>query len=111
MVAYQAFNTPTRFAYSICSARQKLQYVHTPTRAPPPRSAATPRETRALWAQICDLLDAAAALGGVPLLALVRVRMSLDGQVNPKAFHEEPELRHKILRTVPRGTLSRSRIS
>jgi hypothetical protein len=35
--------------------------------------------------QMCDLLDAAAALAGVPLLALVRVK-SASGQVNPKAW-------------------------
>jgi predicted HNH restriction endonuclease len=36
-------------------------------------------------AQVCDLLDAAAALGGVPLLALVTVR-ELSGDINRKAW-------------------------
>jgi 5-methylcytosine-specific restriction protein A len=36
-------------------------------------------------AQVCDLLDAAAALAKVPLLALVAVRVS-SGEINPKAW-------------------------
>lgn len=36
-------------------------------------------------AQACDLLDAAAALANVPLLALVAVRAS-SGEINPKAW-------------------------
>ena len=36
-------------------------------------------------AQVCDLLDAAAALAGVPLLALVAVR-DVDGNINKKAW-------------------------
>lgn len=39
-------------------------------------------------AQMCDLLDAAACLAGVPLLALVAVRSS-NGKVNPKAWTRE----------------------
>lgn len=39
-------------------------------------------------AQMCDLLDAAACLAGVPLLALVAVR-SKNGAVNPKAWTKE----------------------
>ena len=39
-------------------------------------------------AQMCDLLDAAACLAGVPLLALVAIR-SKDGEVNPKAWVRE----------------------
>lgn len=37
-------------------------------------------------AQMCDLLDAAACLGGVPPLALVRVRAN-SGEINPKAWN------------------------
>lgn len=48
-------------------------------------------------AQMCDLLDAAAALAGVPLLALVRVRIG-TGQVNPKAWKRESEIRERIIR-------------
>lgn len=39
-------------------------------------------------AQMCDLLDAAACLAGVPLLALIAVRAK-DGEVNPKAWARE----------------------
>ena len=39
-------------------------------------------------AQMCDLLDAAACLAGVPLLALVAVRAK-DGEINPKAWTKE----------------------
>lgn len=40
-------------------------------------------------AQICDLLDAAAGLAGVPLLALVMVR-DKSGEINPKAWRGNP---------------------
>ena len=43
-------------------------------------------DTRAT-AQVCDLLDSAATLAGVPLLALVKVRLS-SGKINPKAWNE-----------------------
>lgn len=36
-------------------------------------------------AQVCDLLDAAAALAKIPLLALVAVRVA-SGEINPKAW-------------------------
>lgn len=39
-------------------------------------------------AQMCDLLDAAACLAGVPLLALIAVRAK-DGEINPKAWTRE----------------------
>jgi hypothetical protein len=39
-------------------------------------------------AQVCNLLDAAAALAGVPLYALVRVRNS-KGYINPMAWRRE----------------------
>jgi alkylated DNA nucleotide flippase Atl1 len=49
-------------------------------------------------AQMCDLLDAAACLAGVPLLALVAVRQS-SGQINPKAWKNEyGPLRDAIIR-------------
>jgi hypothetical protein len=38
-------------------------------------------------AQVCDLLDAAAAVAGVPLYALVRVR-NAKGQINPMAWRK-----------------------
>jgi hypothetical protein len=47
-------------------------------------------------AQMCDLLDAAAALAGVPLLALVRVRNS-KGKINPKAWKKSLKHRNAIL--------------
>lgn len=39
-------------------------------------------------AQMCDLLDAAACLAGVPLLALIAVRAQ-NGEINPKAWTKE----------------------
>lgn len=47
-------------------------------------------------AQMCDLLDAAACLAGVPLLALEAVREK-DGGINPKAWTRTPE--HKAVRS------------
>lgn len=47
-------------------------------------------------AQMCDLLDAAAALAGVPLLALVAVRIS-SGEINPKAWRENGKRRKAII--------------
>jgi hypothetical protein len=44
-----------------------------------------PEKNAKMVAQVCDLLDAAAALAGVPLLALVKVR-ELSGEINRKAF-------------------------
>lgn len=44
-----------------------------------------PKTNSRMVAQVCDLLDAAAALAGVPLLALVMVR-ELSGKVNRKAW-------------------------
>jgi hypothetical protein len=44
-----------------------------------------PHKNSRMVAQVCDLLDAAAALGGVPLLALVTVR-ELSGDINRKAW-------------------------
>jgi hypothetical protein len=49
--------------------------------------AAYEKHSRAV-AQMCDLLDAAACLAGVPLLALVAVRAK-DGRINPKAWARE----------------------
>ena len=44
-----------------------------------------PRDNARMVAQVCDLLDAAAAFAGIPLLALVVVR-ELSGVVNRKAW-------------------------
>lgn len=44
-----------------------------------------PKKSARATAQVCDLLDAAAALAGVPLLALVAVR-DVDGDINKKAW-------------------------
>jgi hypothetical protein len=40
-------------------------------------------------AQMCDLLDAATCLAGIPLLALVKVRDE-SGGINPKAWKDYP---------------------
>lgn len=58
-----------------------------------------PRNNARMIAQVCDLLDAAAALAGVPLLALVAVRES-NGHINRKAWKRAGTpvgLRDKIL--------------
>jgi hypothetical protein len=47
-------------------------------------------------AQMCDLLDAAAALAGVPLLALIKVRIN-TGEINPKAWKESSKRRKAVL--------------
>jgi hypothetical protein len=43
-------------------------------------------------AQICDLLDAATCLAGVPLIALIQVRGS-NGEINEKAWRDQGEAR------------------
>jgi hypothetical protein len=47
-------------------------------------------------AQMCDLLDAAAALAGVPLLALVKI-LTNTGEINPKAWKESVKRRKAII--------------
>jgi hypothetical protein len=53
-----------------------------------------PRAGRMIGA-VCDLLDAAAALAGVPLIGLWRVTMTNGGH-NPRAFADRPALREWI---------------
>jgi predicted HNH restriction endonuclease len=57
-----------------------------------------PNNNARATAQVCDLLDAAAALADVPLLALVAVR-DVKGNINKKAFVKgTPEgIREKII--------------
>lgn len=47
-------------------------------------------------AHVCNLIDAAACLAGVPLLALVKV-LSQSRDVNPEAFHEMPRERRDAI--------------
>jgi hypothetical protein len=47
-----------------------------------------PQDHARTVAQMCDLLDAAACLAGIPLLALVAVREK-SGDINPKAWKKE----------------------
>ncbi len=47
-----------------------------------------PQDHARTVAQMCDLLDAAACLAGVPLLALVEVREK-SGEINPMAWKKE----------------------
>ena len=44
------------------------------------------------FGSICDLLDAAACLDGVPALALFAVK-NADGKINPRAWRQSPEKR------------------
>ncbi len=55
-----------------------------------------PNHSRAV-AQMCDLLDAAACLADVPLLALLEVRNKSKG-INPKAFKKDNLLREAIIK-------------
>lgn len=55
-----------------------------------------PRTNRRMVAQVCDLLDAAAMLARVPLLALVKVREQ-SGYVNRSAWAEDEDLRENII--------------
>jgi 5-methylcytosine-specific restriction endonuclease McrA len=55
-----------------------------------------PKTNARMIAQVCDLLDAAAWLAGIPLLALVAVRNE-SGEINPKAWIQEPAIRNKII--------------
>mgnify|MGYP003576277551 CR=1 FL=1 len=49
-------------------------------------------------AQMCDLLDAAAAYSRTPLLALIAVRNSAS-RINPHAWADEPDLKERIIAT------------
>lgn len=56
-----------------------------------------PKSNARTVAQVCDLLDAAAALADVPLLALTTV-LTANLRVNPDAWAEvEPEIRNAII--------------
>lgn len=57
-----------------------------------------PRDHARAVAQMCDLLDAAAAYAGTPLLALVAVRAQ-NGEIKPNAWKREvtPERRERII--------------
>lgn len=59
-------------------------------------------------AQVCDLLDAATALAGVPLVALIAVRESRDGNpINRKAWHGPSGTRDAIIRRSERHIFTR----
>ena len=56
-----------------------------------------PKNNSRMVAQCCDLLDAAAALAGVPLLALFWVREK-SGKINHKAWKDiAPHLREAVI--------------
>jgi hypothetical protein len=64
------------------------------------RELGRPKNNSRMVAQVCDLLDAAAALAGVPLLALWTVREA-SGHINRKAWTSlgvESELRQAIIK-------------
>lgn len=56
-----------------------------------------PQDDGRAFGSICDLLDAAACLAGVPALALVAVK-NADKKINPRAWQESPEKREAILK-------------
>jgi 5-methylcytosine-specific restriction endonuclease McrA len=69
-----------------------------------------PKNNSRMVAQVCDLLDAAAASAGVPLLALWIVREA-SGHINRKAwtgFGVEPELRERIIELSRKHTFTQS---
>lgn len=55
-----------------------------------------PQDDGRAFGSICDLLDAAACLAGVPALALFAVK-NADGRINPRAWRQSPEKRTAIL--------------
>ena len=55
-----------------------------------------PQNDGRAFGSICDLLDAAACLAGVPALALVAVK-NADQKINPRAWGQSPEKRKAIL--------------
>ncbi len=55
-----------------------------------------PQDDGRAFGSICDLLDAAACLAGVPALALFAVK-NAEGKINPLAWQETPEKREAIL--------------
>ncbi|HEY3823135.1 MAG TPA: HNH endonuclease signature motif containing protein [Bryobacteraceae bacterium] len=55
-----------------------------------------PRNHSRAIGQICNLLDAAACLAGVPLFALVAVRGE-SGEINPKAWKTESQFRRDAI--------------
>jgi hypothetical protein len=58
-----------------------------------------PKTNSRMVAQVCDLLDAAAALAGVPLLALVKVREQ-SGDINRRAFADSERREAVISRSM-----------
>lgn len=66
-----------------------------------------PKNNARMVAQVCDLLDAAAAYAGVPLLALVTVRET-SGEINRKAWSDQTsERRGKIIASSLRHKFNR----
>jgi hypothetical protein len=55
-----------------------------------------PQDDGRAFGSICDLLDAAVCLAGVPALALFAVK-NAEGKINPLAWQETPEKREAIL--------------
>jgi hypothetical protein len=69
-----------------------------------------PKNNARTVAQVCDLLDAAAALADVPLLALTTV-LTANLRVNPDAWAEvEPEIRNAIINRSQNHTFTNSDI-
>jgi len=69
-----------------------------------------PRNNARTVAQICELLDAAAALADVPLLALITV-LNADNKINPKAWGAdsiEPGIRDAIIKRSLAHTFTRA---
>lgn len=66
-----------------------------------------PQDHSRAIAQMCDLLDAAACLAGVPLLALVAVREQ-SGDINKKAWKAEyGPMREAIIKRIVKSSLCR----
>jgi hypothetical protein len=78
----------------IIAADQSHQYLNYQLAA---EKLGRPRSNARTVAQFCDLLDGAAALANVPLLALTRV-LNSSNRVNPKAWnHVDPLLREAMI--------------
>jgi hypothetical protein len=69
-----------------------------------------PKNHARVVAQACDLLDAAAAIADVPLLALITVREA-DYHINRKAWtqeHHEPWMREAIIERSKKHTFTQA---
>lgn len=91
----------------VVSAAASHQYLTYQTAA---QKLGRPKNHARTVAQMCDLLDAAAALADVPLLALITV-LEADNRINRKAWtakHVEPWMREAIIKRSQQHTFTKA---